>query len=196
MTTEWLRSKWTFQDDPCQKYYETLLVNPVLLVPPTKVPARPRQTAYVCLSAATTSFWACVSLGIGYYFHQLCNWAFEARGTRHWRIHQGAYEGDTTDPADPSATYNGSGCPGLYAFLIFQSSHLFLYTKLIYTCVIMLLIIACLYWWTDFLAQTKLFLQGIFFWTVLFISTAGLAIKITSVCIEIASLSHYTSRIE
>ncbi|KFV51242.1 Chloride channel CLIC-like 1, partial [Tyto alba] len=34
--TEWLRSKWTFQDDPCQKYYETLLVNPILLVPPTK----------------------------------------------------------------------------------------------------------------------------------------------------------------
>ncbi|NXV32234.1 CLCC1 protein, partial [Rissa tridactyla] len=33
---EWFRSKWTFQDDPCQKYYETLLVNPVLLVPPTK----------------------------------------------------------------------------------------------------------------------------------------------------------------
>ncbi|XP_010115959.1 PREDICTED: chloride channel CLIC-like protein 1, partial [Chlamydotis macqueenii] len=33
---EWLRSRWTFQDDPCQKYYETLLVNPVLLVPPTK----------------------------------------------------------------------------------------------------------------------------------------------------------------
>ncbi|XP_061860317.1 chloride channel CLIC-like protein 1 isoform X2 [Colius striatus] len=33
---EWLRSKWTFQDDPCQKYYEILLINPVLLVPPTK----------------------------------------------------------------------------------------------------------------------------------------------------------------
>ncbi|XP_025899624.1 chloride channel CLIC-like protein 1 isoform X2 [Nothoprocta perdicaria] len=33
---EWLRSKWTFQDDPCQKYYETLFVNPILLVPPTK----------------------------------------------------------------------------------------------------------------------------------------------------------------
>ncbi|NXY85066.1 CLCC1 protein, partial [Alcedo cyanopectus] len=33
---EWLRSTWTIQDDPCQKYYETLLVNPVLLVPPTK----------------------------------------------------------------------------------------------------------------------------------------------------------------
>ncbi|XP_062991445.1 chloride channel CLIC-like protein 1 isoform X2 [Elgaria multicarinata webbii] len=33
---EWFRSSWTFQDDPCQKYYETLLVNPVLLVPPTK----------------------------------------------------------------------------------------------------------------------------------------------------------------
>ncbi|XP_042729172.1 chloride channel CLIC-like protein 1 isoform X1 [Lagopus leucura] len=32
----WLRRQWTFQDDPCQKYYETLLVNPVLLVPPTK----------------------------------------------------------------------------------------------------------------------------------------------------------------
>ncbi|XP_066048409.1 chloride channel CLIC-like protein 1 isoform X2 [Chamaea fasciata] len=33
---EWLRSTWTFQDDPCQKYYETLIVNPILLVPPTK----------------------------------------------------------------------------------------------------------------------------------------------------------------
>ncbi|NWW76642.1 CLCC1 protein, partial [Climacteris rufus] len=33
---EWLRSTWTLQDDPCQKYYETLLVNPILLVPPTK----------------------------------------------------------------------------------------------------------------------------------------------------------------
>ncbi|NWT85280.1 CLCC1 protein, partial [Lanius ludovicianus] len=33
---EWLRSTWTFQNDPCQKYYETLLVNPILLVPPTK----------------------------------------------------------------------------------------------------------------------------------------------------------------
>ncbi|XP_030310746.1 chloride channel CLIC-like protein 1 [Calypte anna] len=33
---EWFTSKWTLQDDACQKYYETLLVNPVLLVPPTK----------------------------------------------------------------------------------------------------------------------------------------------------------------
>ncbi|NXL44038.1 CLCC1 protein, partial [Podilymbus podiceps] len=33
---EWFKSKWTLQDDPCQKYYETLLINPVLLVPPTK----------------------------------------------------------------------------------------------------------------------------------------------------------------
>ncbi|KAM6217112.1 chloride channel CLIC-like protein 1 [Rhynchocyon petersi] len=33
---EWFRSKWTFQDDPCQKYYELLLVNPIWLVPPTK----------------------------------------------------------------------------------------------------------------------------------------------------------------
>ncbi|NXH40327.1 CLCC1 protein, partial [Dicaeum eximium] len=33
---EWLRSTWTFQDDPCQKYYETLVVNPVVMVPPTK----------------------------------------------------------------------------------------------------------------------------------------------------------------
>ncbi|NWI93969.1 CLCC1 protein, partial [Pitta sordida] len=33
---EWLRSTWTLQDDPCQKYYETLFVNPILLVPPTK----------------------------------------------------------------------------------------------------------------------------------------------------------------
>nr|XP_056700129.1 chloride channel CLIC-like protein 1 [Euleptes europaea] len=33
---EWFRSSWTFQDDPCQKYYETILVNPIWLVPPTK----------------------------------------------------------------------------------------------------------------------------------------------------------------
>uniref|UniRef100_A0A8D1KC44 Chloride channel CLIC-like protein 1 n=1 Tax=Sus scrofa TaxID=9823 RepID=A0A8D1KC44_PIG len=33
---EWLRSSWTYKDDPCQKYYELLLVNPIWLVPPTK----------------------------------------------------------------------------------------------------------------------------------------------------------------
>ncbi|XP_054645563.1 chloride channel CLIC-like protein 1 [Dunckerocampus dactyliophorus] len=33
---EWFRSTWTLQDDPCKKYYEVLMVNPVLLVPPTK----------------------------------------------------------------------------------------------------------------------------------------------------------------
>lgn len=33
---EWLRSSWTFKDDPCQKYYELLVVNPIWLVPPTK----------------------------------------------------------------------------------------------------------------------------------------------------------------
>ncbi|XP_030135201.4 chloride channel CLIC-like protein 1 isoform X2 [Taeniopygia guttata] len=33
---EWLRSTWTFQDDPCKKYYETLLVNPAYMVPPSK----------------------------------------------------------------------------------------------------------------------------------------------------------------
>ncbi|XP_045672495.1 chloride channel CLIC-like protein 1 [Phyllostomus hastatus] len=36
---EWFRSSWTYKDDPCQKYYELLLVNPVLLVPPTKAVA-------------------------------------------------------------------------------------------------------------------------------------------------------------
>ncbi|XP_023255827.1 chloride channel CLIC-like protein 1 isoform X1 [Seriola lalandi dorsalis] len=33
---EWFRSTLTLQDDPCKKYYEVLMVNPVLLVPPTK----------------------------------------------------------------------------------------------------------------------------------------------------------------
>ncbi|KAK0143384.1 Chloride channel CLIC-like protein 1 [Merluccius polli] len=33
---EWFRSTWTFQDDPCKRYYEVLMVNPILLVPPTK----------------------------------------------------------------------------------------------------------------------------------------------------------------
>ncbi|XP_030062923.1 chloride channel CLIC-like protein 1 [Microcaecilia unicolor] len=33
----WLKASWTFQDDdPCEQYYKTLLVNPILLVPPTK----------------------------------------------------------------------------------------------------------------------------------------------------------------
>ncbi|KAJ8279121.1 hypothetical protein COCON_G00061870 [Conger conger] len=34
--SEWFRSTWTLQDDPCMKYYELLIVNPMLLVPPTK----------------------------------------------------------------------------------------------------------------------------------------------------------------
>lgn len=34
--SEWYRHTWTLQDDPCKKYYEVLLVNPILLVPPTK----------------------------------------------------------------------------------------------------------------------------------------------------------------
>nr|XP_046246916.1 chloride channel CLIC-like protein 1 isoform X2 [Scatophagus argus] len=33
---EWIRVTWTLRDDPCQKYYEVLFVNPFLLVPPTK----------------------------------------------------------------------------------------------------------------------------------------------------------------
>ncbi|KAM3876374.1 chloride channel CLIC-like protein 1 [Diretmus argenteus] len=33
---EWFRSTWTLQDDPCKKYHEYLVVNPILLVPPTK----------------------------------------------------------------------------------------------------------------------------------------------------------------
>ncbi|KAL4660140.1 chloride channel CLIC-like protein 1 [Arapaima gigas] len=33
---EWVRTTWTLQDDPCKKYYEVLVVNPILLVSPTK----------------------------------------------------------------------------------------------------------------------------------------------------------------
>ncbi|XP_053368619.1 chloride channel CLIC-like protein 1 [Clarias gariepinus] len=33
---EWYRTTWTLQDDPCKKYYQLLIVNPILLVPPTK----------------------------------------------------------------------------------------------------------------------------------------------------------------
>ncbi|XP_066548273.1 chloride channel CLIC-like protein 1 [Amia ocellicauda] len=33
---EWYRSTWTLQDDPCKIYYELLIVNPMLMVPPTK----------------------------------------------------------------------------------------------------------------------------------------------------------------
>ncbi|XP_035997057.1 chloride channel CLIC-like protein 1 isoform X2 [Fundulus heteroclitus] len=33
---EFFRTTMTLQDDPCKKYYEVLIVNPLLLVPPTK----------------------------------------------------------------------------------------------------------------------------------------------------------------
>ncbi|XP_048022249.1 chloride channel CLIC-like protein 1 isoform X2 [Megalobrama amblycephala] len=33
---EWYRQTWTLQDDPCKKYHEVMLVDPILLVPPTK----------------------------------------------------------------------------------------------------------------------------------------------------------------
>ncbi|XP_067846709.1 chloride channel CLIC-like protein 1 [Heptranchias perlo] len=33
---EWFKRTWSLQDDPCEKYYEALLVDPVLEVPPTK----------------------------------------------------------------------------------------------------------------------------------------------------------------
>ncbi|KAI5610217.1 chloride channel CLIC-like protein 1 isoform X3, partial [Silurus asotus] len=37
MVSEWFRTTWTLQDDPCKQYYETLIVNPILLMPPNKV---------------------------------------------------------------------------------------------------------------------------------------------------------------
>ncbi|KAI1882910.1 hypothetical protein AGOR_G00239760 [Albula goreensis] len=33
---EWRRRTFTLQDDPCKEYYELLLINPLLLVPPTE----------------------------------------------------------------------------------------------------------------------------------------------------------------
>lgn len=33
---EWYRSTWTVQDDPCKRYYDVLIINPFLRVPPTK----------------------------------------------------------------------------------------------------------------------------------------------------------------
>lgn len=33
---EWFRRRWTLQDDPCEKYYEALLVHPVWEVPPAR----------------------------------------------------------------------------------------------------------------------------------------------------------------
>ncbi|XP_078074319.1 chloride channel CLIC-like protein 1 isoform X2 [Mustelus asterias] len=34
--TEWFRRTWTLENDPCETYYEALLVDPILEVPPTK----------------------------------------------------------------------------------------------------------------------------------------------------------------
>ncbi|XP_038571726.1 chloride channel CLIC-like protein 1 isoform X2 [Micropterus salmoides] len=33
---EWFRSTFTLQDDPCKKYYEDIMVNPILMVPAIK----------------------------------------------------------------------------------------------------------------------------------------------------------------
>lgn len=46
---EWFRSTWTLQDDPCKKYYEVLMVNPILLVPPTKVNGDIRDFFSYCI---------------------------------------------------------------------------------------------------------------------------------------------------
>lgn len=39
-STEWFRRRWTLQDDPCEKYYEALLVHPVWEVPPARVKSK------------------------------------------------------------------------------------------------------------------------------------------------------------
>ncbi|KAJ8409477.1 hypothetical protein AAFF_G00228780 [Aldrovandia affinis] len=44
--TAWGRRTFTLQDDPCSEYYETLLVNPLFLVPPTKVIAMTFTTTF------------------------------------------------------------------------------------------------------------------------------------------------------
>lgn len=36
IVSEWYRSTMTLQDDPCKRYYEVLMVDTILLVPPTK----------------------------------------------------------------------------------------------------------------------------------------------------------------
>lgn len=46
---EWVRMTWTLQDDPCKRYYEVLMVNPILLVPPTKVDYSAVCTFFKCL---------------------------------------------------------------------------------------------------------------------------------------------------
>ena len=35
--SDWYRTTWTLQDDPCNEYYKDLMVSPFLLVPPSKV---------------------------------------------------------------------------------------------------------------------------------------------------------------
>ena len=35
--SDWYRTTWTLQDDPCNEYYKDLMVNPFLMVSPLKV---------------------------------------------------------------------------------------------------------------------------------------------------------------
>ncbi|KAI7812566.1 putative chloride channel CLIC-like protein 1 [Triplophysa rosa] len=34
--SEWYRRTWTLQEDPCKKYHEVMMVDPILRVPPIK----------------------------------------------------------------------------------------------------------------------------------------------------------------
>ncbi|QAB08501.1 ORF16A [Ictalurid herpesvirus 1] len=44
---EWFRTTWTLEDDPCRKYHELLIVDPLLMVPPTRVLAMTCATFFM-----------------------------------------------------------------------------------------------------------------------------------------------------
>ncbi|XP_018424490.1 PREDICTED: chloride channel CLIC-like protein 1 [Nanorana parkeri] len=61
---EWWRSSTSFQNDPCEEYFKALMVNPILLVPPTKAFA-------VTFTNFITEPLKHIGKGIGEFFHAL-----------------------------------------------------------------------------------------------------------------------------
>nr|DBA18196.1 TPA: hypothetical protein GDO54_016474 [Pyxicephalus adspersus] len=61
---EWWKSSSSFQNDPCEEYFKALMVNPILLVPPTKAFA-------VTFTNFITEPLKHIGKGIGEFFHAL-----------------------------------------------------------------------------------------------------------------------------
>lgn len=113
--SEWYRTTLTLQEDPCKKYYEALIVNPILLVSPMKV----RTVSLLCSSTHEKLSWACLTCfmviftGHHYDHRHLFYRPSEAHRTRHQRVSQGLTERPALYAPDTCASFNRTICRGM-----------------------------------------------------------------------------------